>query len=158
MTRGLGEVLTLGVGSERFAIPVAGVQEILDARPVTPLPDAPAHILGVIDVRGHSVAVMDLGVLLGRGYVADDEGTRIVVLSLSVGGEQAVLALKADRVFEVTALDGDRIEPLPEARLLEWNARLVTGLGRRDGAFVALLDIVRLFRPDARPPAFVLSA
>ncbi|WP_108659716.1 chemotaxis protein CheW [Acuticoccus kandeliae] len=155
---GVGQVLTLGVGEERFAIPVTSVQEILDTRPITRLPDAPSHILGVIDVRGKSVAVLDLGLLLGKGWIEDDESTRIVVLRLPLRGGDAVLALKADRVFEVTELDGDALEPLPEARLLDWNARLVTGLGRKGGGFVALLDVERMLRTEDAGGGFVLAA
>lgn len=156
--RGTGQVLTLGVGSATFAVPVTSVQEILDMRPITALPDAPVHLIGVIDVRGEGVAVMDLATLLSAHSSGDTEGTRIVVLRFSVRGTDVVLGLKADRVYEVTKLDGDKVDPLPESQLLKWNSRAVCGLGRKDGAFVALLDLERMFGSETLGHVFDLAA
>jgi len=142
---GIGQVVTLGVGDERFAVPVGRVQEILDRRRISRIPNAPAHVLGVIDVRGTGVSVVDLRAVLGLPHAADDDATRIVVLWVETGGRRAKVALRTDRVFEVAAFDDDRVEPVPEADLLHWDHRLVKGIGRRDGAFVTLLDLDRFF-------------
>lgn len=155
---GPGQVLTLGVGEATFAVPVTSVQEILDMRPVTHLPDAPMHLLGVIDVRGEGVAVMDLAAFLGTSSEPDTDGTRIVVLRFRLREAEVVLGLRADRVHEVTALDGDTLEPLPESQVLKWNSRFVSGLGRRDGRFVALLDLQRMFAGEAAGHVFDLAA
>nr|WP_255720304.1 chemotaxis protein CheW [Acuticoccus kalidii] len=148
----------MGVGDAMFAVPVTSVQEILDMRPVTRLPDAPMHLLGVIDVRNEGVPVMDLAGLLGTPSFADTEGTRIVVLRFRPSDSEVVVALKADRVYEVTSLEGNAVEPLPESELLKWNSRLVSGLGRKDGRFVALLDLHRMFGVEALGHAFDLAA
>ena len=155
---GVGQVLTLGVGTATYAVPVTSVQEILDLRPITVLPDAPMHLIGVIDVRGEGVAVMDLATLLGAVGGGESDGTRIVVLRLTVAGTAVVLGLKADRVYEVTELDGGKVDPLPESQLLKWNSRFVAGLGRRHGAFVALLDLDRMFAGDTAGHVFDLAA
>ena len=60
------QFVTLGVADELFAAPVERVHEILDARPVARLPQAPANLLGMIDVRGEGVPVLDLRLTLGR--------------------------------------------------------------------------------------------
>ncbi|MBL3571009.1 chemotaxis protein CheW [Rhodovulum sp. BSW8] len=146
---GIGQVVTLGVGDERFAVPVDRVQEILDRRRIARIPNAPAHVLGVIDVRGTGVSVVDLRVVLGLPAAEEDDATRIVVLWLETGRRRAQVALRTDRVFEVAALDGDRVEDVPEAQLLNWDKRLISGIGRRQGEFVTLLDLDRLF--DALP-------
>ncbi|MCO8145846.1 chemotaxis protein CheW [Rhodovulum tesquicola] len=150
---GIGQVVTLGVGEERFAVPVGRVQEILDRRRITRIPNAPAHVMGVIDVRGAGVSVVDLRAVLGLPRAEDDDATRIVVLWIETGERRAQVALRTDRVFEVAAFDNDRVEPVPEADLLHWDHRLVRGIGRRDGEFVTLLDLERLFLayPAAAP-------
>jgi purine-binding chemotaxis protein CheW len=140
-----GQMVMLGCGDDLFAVPVARVQEILDLCPISPLPHAPAHLLGLIDVRGDSIAVADLRMLLGRAVAADSLATRIVVLWVTRAGRQAQIALKADRVIEVAQLDEGSIGPVPEKGLLNWSGRMVAAIGRRNGSFVTVLDLDRMF-------------
>lgn len=147
----IGQVVTLGIGEDRFAVPVSRVQEILEARRISRLPNAPAHVLGVIDVRGTGVSVVDLRRLLHLETVSDDESTRILVLWVETEGRRSCIALRADRVFEVTNFDDDRIEPVPDAELLRWDARLVTGIGRHNGDFVTLLDLDKMLETFPAP-------
>lgn len=144
-----GTVMTFGLGEALFALPVTLVQEILDTRPVSPLPNMPPHLLGVIDVRGTSVAVVDLRRLLGEPAREEAPDTRLVVLLLDHGGERFPVALRVDRVIEVTGLDEGRLEPVAAAELLNWDPRIVAGLGRRNGAFVTVLRGQGLFDPEA---------
>ncbi|SER70734.1 purine-binding chemotaxis protein CheW [Tranquillimonas rosea] len=137
-------VVTFGLGDALFALPVAPVMEILDTSPIAPLPRAPAHLLGLIDRRGASVPVVDLRRLLGEPPQDDTPETRIIVLRLETGG----IGLRVDRVIEVTQLDEAGAAPLPEAGLLNWNERMVAGVGRRDGAFVSELRVEALFDPE----------
>lgn len=161
-----GTVMTFGLGDALFGLPVTLVQEILDARPVSALPSAPPHLLGVIDVRGASVAVVDLRRLLGEAPRDDAPDTRFVVLILEQGGRRLPVALRVDRVIEVTGLDDGRLERVAGSELLRWAPRMVAGLGRRNGAFVTVLRTEGLFddegalsalehgpRPDAEAAA-----
>jgi purine-binding chemotaxis protein CheW len=140
----IGAVLTLACDKELFALPVERVQEIQDLRPITRLPNAPVQLLGMIDVRGSGVAVADLRALLGMAPTEDTEMSRIVVLWVQVEGRRTVVAFRADRVIEVTSLDGD-IEPLPKAGLFNWRDRMISGIGRRNGDLVTVLDMDRMF-------------
>lgn len=142
-----GPMVTFGIGEALLALPVARVREILDARPVAALPKAPPHLLGVIDVRGASVPVVDLRRLLSEAPLGDTEDTRILVLSLDRAGAPAALALRTDRVFEVAELDPGGIDPLSEAGALDWRRRIVAGVGRRAGRFVTVLSLERMFGP-----------
>ena len=137
------QFVTLGVGMEVFAIAVAHVQEILDLRPIASLPHAPAMLLGLTDVRGQSVAVMDLRVLLGLPAEEPSEGTRILVIELELGRRRLRMGLLVDRVFEVTSLDADRAEPAPDIGR-PWHSDCIRGIGRRGSGFVVVLDVPRL--------------
>ncbi|MCR9108911.1 chemotaxis protein CheW [Marivita sp. XM-24bin2] len=141
----VGAVLTLACDDELFALPVERVQEILDLRPITRLPNAPSQLLGMIDVRGNGVAVADLRALLGMAPAEDTEMSRIVVLWVQTDGRRTVVAFRADRVIEVTALDNDEIEHLPEGGLFNWRDRMISGIGRRSGELVTVLDMDRVF-------------
>jgi purine-binding chemotaxis protein CheW len=104
------QYITLGIGEESFAIPIAHVQEILDLRPIARLPHAPACLVGLIDVRGQSVPVMDLRALLSLGPVEPGPGTRILVLEVMLPRGPLRLGLVVDRVFEVCELDNDTVD------------------------------------------------
>ncbi|EEB86222.1 chemotaxis protein CheW [Roseobacter sp. GAI101] len=140
------QILTLGCGDDLYAVPVDRVQEILDPCPVSRLPHAPAHLLGVIDVRGDDVVLADLRIILGLPLCADTAATRIVVLWLNWEGRRAVIAVKADRVIEVTHLDDDTLTDVPEAGLFAWEERLVSGIGRCKGKFVTMIDLDSMFQ------------
>lgn len=77
------QYVTLGVNGELFAAPVEKVQEILEMRPVARLPQAPVNLLGMTDVRGEGIPVLDLRLTLGLSEVEDTENTRIVVLNVN---------------------------------------------------------------------------
>ena len=64
------QYVTMGLGSEVFAIEIQAVSEILDMRPIAHVPGAPSFMVGLIDVRGRSVPVIDLRLKLGMAAVA----------------------------------------------------------------------------------------
>ncbi|MBK1656664.1 chemotaxis protein CheW [Paracraurococcus ruber] len=150
---GQTQFITLGIGEEVFAIPIAEVQEILDLRPVSRLPHAPASLVGLIDVRGGSVPVMDLRALLGLSPIDPGPGTRILVLEVALPTQRLRLGLIVDQVFEVTGLDDAPVDARPEIGR-RWRSDCITGIGRRRGSFVILLDVARLILADSA----VLSA
>lgn len=137
------QYVTLGVADSLFAAPVEKVQEILDMRPIARLPQAPDALLGMIDVRGEGVPVVDLRLTIGLPAAADTENTRIIVLALTGPRGDHRLGLRADRVFEVTVLDDDALDPVPAVGGA-WSGRCIAGLGRRNGNFVTVLDLERL--------------
>jgi purine-binding chemotaxis protein CheW len=141
------QFVTLGIEHVVFGVPVDIVQEILDMRPVCRMPDAPAHVAGLIDVRGRAVPVIDLRVRLGLPAVAATPGTRILVLDVSVRDRHLALGLIADRVFEVTSLDVGTIGPPPDIGT-GWRCEYISGIGRRGDGFVIILDLARLLSSD----------
>ncbi|CUH65212.1 Coupling protein CheW [Thalassovita gelatinovora] len=136
--------LTCRLGEECVALPVSRVVEILDPKPATRLPQAPDFLLGYIDLRGESILVVDLRLLLARPYKEDTPETRIVVLSVRNGGSEMPVGLRADQVFEVTRLDDDKLQTFAQDGLLNWDTRMVEGVGRRNGDFVTVLDLDRM--------------
>ncbi|RST85397.1 chemotaxis protein CheW [Aquibium carbonis] len=140
---GTSQFVTLGAAEEIYAAPVEKVQEILELRPISRLPNAPSNLLGMIDVRSEGIPVLDLRATLGLPLSRDDENTRIVVLRFKADGRDLTLALKTDRVFEVTVLDDDTLSPPPPTGR-RWDSRVIAGIGRRNGAFVTVLDLDRL--------------
>lgn len=141
------QYVTLGLGPELFGMPVENVREILDMRPVSRLPHAPACLLGIIDVRGRSVPIVDLRSRLGLEPAAVTASTRIIVLELPSAQRTLVLGVVADRVLEVMDLDTGQMEMPPEIGT-RWRSDYITGIGRRGDAFVVVFDLSRLFAGD----------
>jgi len=138
------QYVTLGVDRDVFAVPVGCVREILDVPAVARLPHAPPFLLGMIDVRGHAVPVVDLRVRLGLPAAGATPDTRILVLEVPLAERPLVVGLMADRVFEVTGLDGDGLESAPEIGT-RWDSACIAGVGRRGRGFVVVFDVAHLF-------------
>lgn len=136
--------VTLGVEREIFAVGVEAVREILDPRPMAALPHAPAFLSGIIDVRGDAVPVLDLRRKLGLAPAPLTEHTRIVVIEVPMPGRDLVLGLLTDRVFEVTELDDDSAGEAPDIGV-RWRSDYIRAIGRRQGRFVIVFDLARLF-------------
>jgi purine-binding chemotaxis protein CheW len=145
---GEAQFVTLGIDREVFAVPVDLVLEILAMRPLFRVPEAPAHLAGLLDVRGQAVPVIDLRLKLGLAAAPATDNTRILVLEVPVSGRRLVLGLIADRVFEVTVLDKRSITPPPDIGTL-WRSDYISGVGRRGDGFVIIFDLPRLLSGDA---------
>ncbi len=141
------QFVTLGIEREVFAVPVETVLEILDMRPIFRVPDAPAYLAGLVDVRGRGVPAIDLRVKLGLPAIAATESTRILVLEVPVNGRPLVLGLIADRVFEVAILSTQQIAPPPDIGVT-WRSDYIRGVGHRGDSFVIIFDLPRLFSSD----------
>ncbi len=141
------QFVTLGIDQEVFAVPVETVLEILDMRPMFRIPEAPAYLAGLIDVRGRGVPVIDLRRKLGLASVPPTETTRILVLDMSVADRRLVMGLIADRVIEVATLDGQQIEPPPDIGV-RWRSDYISGVGRHGDGFVIIFDLERLFSTE----------
>lgn len=141
----MGDVVTFIADAGLYAVEVSRVQEILDLRPVAVMPNAPEHLLGIIDLRGENIPVVDLRRLLGRPAGEDTGQTRILVVWVAHAGGRAIIGVKTDRVIEVTQLDDGHVRPLAEAELLRWSGSAIAGIGRLKGDVVSVLDLDRLF-------------
>jgi purine-binding chemotaxis protein CheW len=141
------QFVTLGIEREVFGVPVEAVLEILDMQPLFRVPEAPAYMLGLLDLRGRSVPVLDLRTKLGLPSIPPTETTRILVLEVEVSGRPLVLGLVADRVFEVLALGAHEIEPAPDIGV-RWRSVYIRGVGHRDARFVIIFDLPRLFSTE----------
>lgn len=144
MTDVSAQYVTLGLDGEVFAVEVDRVREILDLCPISRLPNAPPFMMGMIDVRGEGVVVVDLRVKLGLPPVPATPETRIVVLEIELDGRPRLMGLVADKVFEVTPLADSPPEAAPEVGV-RWRSDYIRGISRRDGKFVIIFDLCRLF-------------
>lgn len=139
-----GQYITFRLGDELFAVNVAQVREVLDLTPITKVPTAPAFMRGVVNVRGSAIPVVDLRQRFGLPPSAETVNTRILVLELTIEGEQAVLGGIADSVHEVIELEPAQIAP-PPTIAMRWRSEFIHGIGKRGEDFIILLDLNAVF-------------
>jgi purine-binding chemotaxis protein CheW len=136
--------LTLRLEDELFAIEAGNVREILDLVPVTEVPTAPAFVGGLINVRGRVVPLADLRVVFDMARPEPDEDTRIVVVEVDIDGEPTVAGILADKVHDVTDIEAASIEEAPRVGM-RWRPEFVRGIGKRNGSFIIIPDMGRIF-------------
>jgi purine-binding chemotaxis protein CheW len=142
------EFLTFRVGREEYAIDILVVQEIRSHEPPTRIVGAPAHIKGVINLRGVIVPIVDLRVRLGCDQIVDKPTTVCIVLKL----ENRMVGVVVDGVTDVSELPAESIKPAPEmASAID--ATFVTGLAKLNDRMLIVLDIVKM----VNAPSFGLS-
>lgn len=155
------QAVVFALGSETFAIPVTMVREILEHRPASRVPEGPAWLLGLLDVRGAAVPMVDLHVRLGFPAVAPTVSSCILVVEVKQADERSVtMGLVVDRVMDVVSFAASEIGETPEIGV-RWRVEYLTGFVRRDDGFVALLDPARLFAAEdlaAPAPACPVAA
>jgi purine-binding chemotaxis protein CheW len=146
-TQNTGKYLTVALDDESYGIAVLKVREIIRMQKITPVPQMPEFVKGVINLRGRVVAIVDLRVKFGLKAVFA-ERTCIVVVQVKVSATQNVqMGLIVDRVEEVVNLAGTEIEPTPDfgTRI---DTGYILGMAKVKGAVKTLLDIDRVVAPE----------
>jgi purine-binding chemotaxis protein CheW len=138
------QVVTFGLDAETFAIPVTLVREILDYREPFRIPNGPAFLLGLTDLRGEGVTTVDLRLRLGLSPAEPGLSTRILVVDVPLGDRALTLGLVVDRVLDVSTVDTADIGPAPDVGS-RWASDYIAGVARREGGFVVFIDMVRVF-------------
>ncbi len=141
------QYVTFSLGKELFGVEVKRTKEILSLTPVTKVPQTPEYLLGVINLRGQVVPVVDMRLKLGLPANEETEDTCIIVVEVLVDGETLTVGALADAVREVMEVRDDQIEPPPTlgTRL---KTEFITGMGKIDEQFMILLNIDRVFNSD----------
>lgn len=132
--------LRLRCGTQAYALELLKVQEVVLPVPLLPLRGTAPAMLGIMNLRGQVVPVMDLGLHLGAAAAEDDAQTRIVVLEED--GE--TIGLRVSAVEDVANLTDSQIEPPDTARICQISNDLFRGVARVSQRPMILLDATRL--------------
>ena len=141
---GAMNALTLRMQDETFAVEAGSVREILDLVPITEVPNAPPFVTGLINVRGRVVPLADLRVMFDMDRPPPDPDTRIVVIEIELEGESTVAGILADKVYEVTEIEATSIQHAPRVGM-RWRPDFVKAIGKRNGDFIIIPDMARIF-------------
>lgn len=150
------QYLTFMLGAETYAIAISRVREVLEYRSVTKVPQMPEHILGVINLRGNSVPVMDLRTRLGMPASENTVNTCIIIVDIGTDGEQHIIGAVADSVREVMEILPDAVEPAPRIGTAV-NSAALSGIGKQGDTFVMMLSTAKIFSDDNLVPQLAQS-
>jgi len=137
------QYLTFVLAEEEYAVDILKVQEIKSWGPVTPVPCSPDYVLGVINLRGAIVPVVDLRLLFALPEADYTSTTAVVIVRSMVAGQLRVVGLVVDKVAEVYHLGADSIQPSTSISS-NIGGQFFSGLGQIEEKLVILIDLDRL--------------
>ncbi|OIQ50867.1 Chemotaxis protein CheW [Pseudodesulfovibrio hydrargyri] len=144
-----GQFLTFALGGERFAVEVAKVREVLGSTGMTDIPRTPAHMMGVINLRGRAVPVMDMRRKLGMCPAERTVDTCIIILEVASGAGEIVMGALVDSVREVSGINEADIEAAPRMGPGGRDA-WIRGMGRDGDRFVIIVDVDEVFADEVQ--------
>jgi purine-binding chemotaxis protein CheW len=135
--------LTFELAGELFAIPILSVQEIRSWDRVSRIPRAPDFVLGVTNLRGVMVPVMDLRRRLGIEPCEQTPTTAVIVVSIELNAASMLVGCVVDAVSDVASIDSESIRPAPPV-CGSIQSHFLNGLSAIESRLVMLLDLERL--------------
>ncbi|HET7266981.1 MAG TPA: chemotaxis protein CheW [Rhodanobacteraceae bacterium] len=130
------------LAGQHYAVPLADVREIMHPEPPAPVPGAPTDVLGIINLRGSIVTVLDGCIRLGLAANGDGPDQRLVIFQ----DELETVGMRIDALHDVLELDTRELMPSPPGRVARADDPVLGAL-YREGTFIALLDTRKLCRP-----------
>lgn len=130
---------TFRLGEEIYGIDVMRIREVLRYTEITPVPGAPYYVLGIINLRGNVVTVIDTRTRFALQRVDVDNNSRIVIVEV----DKQVVGMLVDSVAEVTYLRAAEIEKAPNVGNEE-TAKFITGVCNKNDELLILIDLERM--------------
>ena len=140
-----GKYLTFMLGREEYGLPVLKVREIIKVMDITQVPQAPAHVRGVINLRGKVIPVVDLRLKFGLAWREYTERTCIIVVDVASAGMLGIVVDSVSEVVNVTAADTEEASTIGACVRTEY----LLGLAKVKGTVKILLDLDRVLAEDA---------
>jgi len=137
------QYLTFMLSGEEYGVDILTVQELRGWENTTPIPNTPAFVLGVINLRGVVVPIVDLRARFGLADMEYGPTTVVIIVKVEAAGKERVLGIVVDAVSEVYDINKDDMQPPPD---MDGSISIdfVTGLATMDDKMVILLDINKL--------------
>ena len=128
------------IGTESYGIGIRHVIEIVEVQRISAVPDLPAYVKGVINLRGKVIPVVDLRLRFGMEERPYDDRTCIVVSEI----DGVSLGFIVDTVEEVLEIPENQVEPAPRFRTVSGKERYIAGMGKVGEHVKILLDVEKL--------------
>ena len=146
------QIVVFEVDSEEFGVNIAAVESIIKMQAITHMPQAPAFVEGVTNLRGKLLLVIDLRKQLRLPPKEADTSSGIIV----VGVDQTQVGMIVDGVSEVLTVSEQIVESAP-ALATTVDSAFITGIAKLDGRLVILLDLNRVFSNQEQADLSILQ-
>jgi purine-binding chemotaxis protein CheW len=140
MSDKVGKYLTFTLDEEQYGIGILKIKEIIGMMPITPVPQTPEHVKGVINLRGKVIPVVDLRLRFGMETIDYTERTCIIVVETKGEAGTVMIGTVVDSVSEVLNIKADEIEETPTFGT-SVNTDYILGMAKMEGGVKILLDI-----------------
>ena len=137
------QLVTFRLADETYGINVMHVQEVLRITEIAPVPGAPAYVLGIINLRGNVVTVIDTRSRFGLPSGETDDSSRIVIIE----SDQQVVGILVDSVAEVVELNQTEIDSAPNVGNDE-SSRYIQGVANREDNLLIVVDLNKLLTEE----------
>jgi len=142
-----GKYLTFSLDNEEYGIGILKIKEIIGMMPITSVPQTPAFVKGVINLRGKVIPVVDLRLRFGMEEMAYSERTCIIVVEIEGPAGSVMIGIVVDAVSEVLNVKGEDIEDTPTFGT-KLNTDYILGMAKMEGGVKILLDIDMVLSAD----------
>jgi purine-binding chemotaxis protein CheW len=131
------KILVFRVADEELGLDISCVREVLRPQEITPLPKAPSFIEGVINLRGHIVALIDLRKRLTAKEMGEETNKRIIICRVN----RLIVGLTVNSLREIIGLSKEDIKPLPEVVSMQMEAEMISGIAKVDERIIPILNL-----------------
>lgn len=123
--------LTFSLTTEEYGIPLLQVKEVIAMPDITPVPYTPGHFLGIMNLRGQVISVIDLRLKLGMTVGESSDEKAVIILDLGIDQSTLYLGVVVDSVNSVLSLEHSQISPTPEINS-DRKTDYITGVARSE--------------------------
>ncbi len=134
----LNRFIEFSLGRENYAIPLLMVKEVITFPETTPIPKSPPHFLGIMNLRGHVISIVDLRKKLKIEVRRDNEEAVIIV---DIGGMN--IGIVVDSINKVLAFSSDDVSEMPEVEN-QLNTKYIIGVYNKENSLIVILDIAKV--------------
>lgn len=136
----VNKYLMCRIGEEVYGIDITSVTDIIELQKITAVPDMPAYVKGVINLRGQVIPIIDLRLRFKMAARDYDDRTVITVVNI----HNSLIGFIIDTATEVQEIPAENIDPAPAFQGNEAQKRYIAGLGKIDGQVIIILDAERV--------------
>lgn len=147
LVEGGRELIAFRIGDQEFCVNIMSVREIRGWTPATPLPHAPSYVMGVINLRGVVLPIINLAARLGLKPIAPD--ARHVIIVAQVGSK--IVGLLVEAVSDILTVSDENIQPMPEVTS-DLERQYARGILAIDKRMICLVELGALF-PESESEA-----
>lgn len=143
MVQNSGQYLTFELDKDAYAIEILRVREVLDYEEPTRVPRSPEFFVGIVNLRGEMLPVLDMRVILGVPAEPISLDSCVIVTEIEVEDEPMTVGLLADSVQQVIAISDAEIKPPPKIGA-NVDIAFLSGIGKVDERFVMILNMDKI--------------